>query len=229
MLQLVQSLVSLLGRHVCVPEVHDGLVRLPIDVFQGVGPRAHAHGGVVVEDPVVAVEVLRPVGRERSLEGLHGNPEQVVVRHGVDAEVPSVGDELWARGLEALPLLVLGLADEVVDREPRLRTGWHAGAAPAIAPIAALAALTGFTALAAITAIRGSTIRLLGLLLGLFGLALLGALLRRRGGAAACDALGFGAAAPLALGAALRLFLVVLAAVQLPEPEEDHVGAALNS
>mmetsp|Transcript_27860 Transcript_27860/g.83059 ORF Transcript_27860/g.83059 Transcript_27860/m.83059 type:complete len:330 (+) Transcript_27860:908-1897(+) len=66
-LQVLQLPAPLLGVHVGVAEVDDGLVGLPIDVLQGVRPRADAGGGVVVEDAVVAVEVLGPVGRQGGL------------------------------------------------------------------------------------------------------------------------------------------------------------------
>jgi len=58
-----------------------------------------------------------------------------VVRHWVNAEVPRVGDELGARGLEALPLLVLVLLMKSFTESPAwTRAGTPEAARPSLAP-----------------------------------------------------------------------------------------------
>mmetsp|Transcript_93489 Transcript_93489/g.241612 ORF Transcript_93489/g.241612 Transcript_93489/m.241612 type:complete len:229 (+) Transcript_93489:789-1475(+) len=129
-LQLVQLASPLLWGEVGVAEVDNGLVRLPVGVLQRVRPRAHTGGGVVIEDAVVAVKVLGPVRRQGGLQGLDGDPQKVVVSHRVNAEVSRVGDQLRTGRLQALPLLVLRLADEVVYGKAGLSSSRHARTCP---------------------------------------------------------------------------------------------------
>mmetsp|Transcript_81506 Transcript_81506/g.179236 ORF Transcript_81506/g.179236 Transcript_81506/m.179236 type:complete len:261 (+) Transcript_81506:489-1271(+) len=66
-LQLMEFLVPLCGGHVRVAEGHYHLVGISVDDFQWMRPRTHPGCRIVVEDAVVAVEVLCPVRRERRL------------------------------------------------------------------------------------------------------------------------------------------------------------------
>mmetsp|Transcript_6511 Transcript_6511/g.18253 ORF Transcript_6511/g.18253 Transcript_6511/m.18253 type:complete len:243 (+) Transcript_6511:839-1567(+) len=113
-LQLVNLLVSFLRRHIRVSKIHNLFVRVAEDVFQWVGPGTHALSCVVVEDPIVAVEVLSPVARQGRLQSLHRNPKQVMIGDRVNAQIPRVGNQLWPRRFQTLPLLIFGLTDEVV-------------------------------------------------------------------------------------------------------------------
>mmetsp|Transcript_58068 Transcript_58068/g.168511 ORF Transcript_58068/g.168511 Transcript_58068/m.168511 type:complete len:394 (+) Transcript_58068:179-1360(+) len=120
--QSLQLSELVLLRHVAVSEAHDPLVRIPVELLQGVRPRARVRLNVVVEHAVGAVMVLRPLGWQRSVEALLGDPHQVAVRDRIDAQIPGIGDELRLRGLQALFPLALRSRHELVHGQGGLRT-----------------------------------------------------------------------------------------------------------
>mmetsp|Transcript_32339 Transcript_32339/g.92111 ORF Transcript_32339/g.92111 Transcript_32339/m.92111 type:complete len:301 (-) Transcript_32339:169-1071(-) len=82
-----------------VPERDDVFVRIPVQLLEGVRPRAPPCLHVVVKDAVRAVVVLRPLRGQRSVEGLLGDPDEIAVGDGVDAQVARVCDQLRLRRL----------------------------------------------------------------------------------------------------------------------------------
>merc|ERR1712232_1366496 len=79
LLECTELLPTLLWIEVCVPEVDYGLVRVPVDVLQGMSPRTNAGRCVVVKHTIAAIEVLSPLAGQWGFQGLNCYPQEIVV------------------------------------------------------------------------------------------------------------------------------------------------------
>jgi hypothetical protein len=106
-------LLVLLGK-VATSEIDNALVRIPMQLFQRVRPRAGVSLHIVIEDAISTVVMLRPLRGKRCVESLIRNPHQIVIYNWVDAKIPSICNELGFRGFETPLSGPLGACHELI-------------------------------------------------------------------------------------------------------------------